>query len=82
MVCREWAGETKRGNPLATIKTSIRMLHSFLLLTPGAVAFEGQTEIVQIVLSFPLCSSWRAAGNGEQWGTLTGHGSCQFREQS
>lgn len=62
MVCRAWAGKTKRGNPLATLRTSIEILHSFLLLIPAAVDFEGPREIVHVVLSFPFYSSRSAAG--------------------
>ena len=65
VVCREGVGKTKRGNPLATIKMSVQILHPFFLLIPAAVAFEGQREIVHIVLSFLLCSSRSAAGD---WG--------------
>lgn len=45
-----WQEETQRGNSLATAKSSIWIIHPFLLLTSAAVALRGYTEMAKFCL--------------------------------
>lgn len=65
-----WQEETHRGNSPATAKTSIWIIHPFLLLTPAAVALGGYTEMAKFCLFISAVHGVQLGTGGPQLVTV------------